>query len=233
MKTCFSFAISQQQKKKLEEKFCFTKNEEYPVWIYDGDVDHVFSSLNCSIEALVPYKEINSYQEETYSDLKSPIITKKFSDESTSEVLDILSGEFEKIDLKNTFDDFTYYLLLVSSELIRNAIIVNMKQSLALDCELDVYESRDDIWIKVTDHHGLFSSDELIKRIKFVAKEKTFLRNEYGAGLGLYMVLKSVNLFRLSLVKGERTQILVKIHKYKRLKDFKSKQVTLVIERGS
>ena len=77
------------------------------------------------------------------------------------------------------------------------------------------------------DYHGLLTSQKLTGRLKEVAINGEYERKASGAGLGLFMVVCSVNTIVFDVEPGKKTTIITRINKYKRLKHFKEKQTAI------
>ena len=213
---------------KLNLHVRISNDESCPRWIYKGSLLEHILEIPEDITSLVSLNSFGGqYLLQSTLDKKSKTAHLKFQNETISMVHDQILAELDKLDDTKTFDDLGRYLLIVGTELVRNAIIVNQQQKSAQEIDFEIYEDKENYYIRVMDYHGLLTSQKLTSRLKEVAKNGEYERKTSGAGLGLFMVVCSVNTIVFDVEPGKKTTIITRINKYKRLKHFKEKQTAI------
>jgi sigma-B regulation protein RsbU (phosphoserine phosphatase) len=201
-----------------------------PNILYDQALIKNLQNIPERIEKLIPLEHFKQFGVSNIEVDGNRIVELKFLTESASEVIDQIGFALEGLKLEGAFGDLSHYLLTVSSELVRNAIILNLSKDSRQgpkEVSLDVYEGEENIFVKVTDQFGKLRSGDITRRLKEVALNGTYERKTYGAGLGLFMVINSVNTIEFNITPGIQTEVICRINKYKRLKQFKEKQTAI------
>lgn len=161
---------------------------------------------------------------------KNLIFKKTFNNEKTSEIVDLLMEKSELFKLGEAFSDFEHYVVTVVTELVRNGIVLNFKQMDFKDVNLCLYDEGDSLLLTVTDFYGTLNSTDISERLNKVSLTGEYERKVYGAGLGLFMAIKNVDLIKFSVCPEKYTIITASMKKYKRLKNFKEKKPILIFE---
>ncbi|MFT6633139.1 MAG: sigma-B regulation protein RsbU (phosphoserine phosphatase) [Bacteriovoracaceae bacterium] len=207
-----------------------TNNRHGANILYDQALIENLRNIPARIEKLIPLEHYKQFGISKVEVNGNKIATLKFLNESASEVIDQISIALEGIKSDGSFSDLSHYLLTVSSELVRNGIILNLSQDSEKEQKevfLDIDEGEENIFVKVTDQFGRLKSEDITRRLKEVAMSGTYERKAYGAGLGLFMVINSVNTIEFNVTPGIQTEVICRINKYKRLKQFKEKQTAI------
>lgn len=216
----------------IDNEFQFSDDLNTKNWLYKGSLLNYLKRIPNEFESLVPLSYFNRHKLGRKQFQGNRLLQKTFQVENASEVINTITEAIGPIDLGDSFDDLKYYISLVSTELVRNGIILNLKHKMSYDISLTILESADDILIKIADPYGELKCSDLTRRLKAVLETGEYERKEYGAGLGLFMVLKAVDTIQFTINKNKNTEILCSINKYKRLKHFKEKETTVFFEVG-
>jgi anti-sigma regulatory factor (Ser/Thr protein kinase) len=214
------------------ESIEFVDDSNVKNWLYRGSLLNYLKDIPSEFESLVPLNYFNRFKLAKKQCQGNSLLQKTFQLENASEVINTITDAIAPINLAESFDDLKYYIILVSSELVRNGIILNLKHKMQRDISLTILESEDDILIKITDPYGELKCADFTKRLKAIVETGEYERKEYGAGLGLFMVIKAVDTIQFMINNNSKTQILCSINKYKRLKYFKEKETTVFFEVG-
>lgn len=223
------FKTNNISKDDLKSDIAFKSSNDLacPKWLYRGSLLSHLEYIPDDLSFLVPYGHYVKYGFKNIQRSGTKLFDLKFSIEGASVVTNNISEKLETVDLDSAFDDLKYYILLVSTELVRNGIIQNLKRDEKQQVNLLVEESAQDIFITVNDPYGSLICKDFTSRLKRVAEFKNYERKQYGAGLGLFMVINSVNTIQIDVNKNESTKITCSINKYKRLKHFKEKETAI------
>lgn len=228
----YNITSSSLKDKCLEENSLIeTKlKEEADYFFYGGTfLDIPFEHLN-EVRLIRPLNEKASLKVPEEREERNLLFKETFSGEELQEVVEKIEKKLEEIDNLIGFGDLKHYLQLISLELVQNALIFQRENSLRGKVTWSLQEFAESYGIVVTDPFGRLTRHRFLQKISRVIKEKTYEQKKSGAGLGLFMVLNSSDIMKLNVKKNERTEICCIIAKHKRLKDFKSKQPTLLIE---
>ncbi len=204
--------------------------EEADIVIYNNDLESLFaeikklknkcSFLPVSTQRLTPISLDNIQTELSF----------KFEDQSVGEVSEIVEKLVRKITKQDTFEDQARYLINIAVELIQNSLIFKRVQKLEGVIELVLKEDKNYFSIEVQDFFGGLTKEIFLKNVKRAYSEKTPENKEFGAGLGFFTVLNLSNELQINIERGKKTKICSIIKKYKRLKDYKNKHISIHIE---
>ncbi len=217
----------QDEEVNLPDGLSRSSDVTLPNWIYKGPLVELLKDGPSTFHKLIPLNYLNLYGAEPINPSGDIIFSHSFKRESSSDVYNIISKWLDTKHFDNSFSDLKSYLVMVISELVRNGIILNLQGDTYFAVELAVIESEDDVFITVKDFFGLLKNENITSRLKDVAKSGNYEQKESGAGLGLFMVVNSVNSIHFEVVKKTTTLISCRINKYKRLKQFKQKETAL------
>jgi sigma-B regulation protein RsbU (phosphoserine phosphatase) len=198
--------------------------------LYGNALIDTLEKIPSNIKMLIPLEHYKQFGISKIPVNGNKILEIKFKKESASEVIEQISKKLDNFDFEGAFGDLPRYLLTVCSELVRNGINLNMNdicEEVSKEVHLEVYEGQDNFFVKVSDGYGLLKSQDISRRLKEVAKNGTYERKTLGAGLGLFMVINSVNTIEFNVDSGICTEVICRINKYKRLKQFKEKQTAI------
>lgn len=213
-------------KKEIEAKEIHTG--ELLNFAYDGAAIDSFKFLRGQFSAIAPVKNII---ENNLSINKSKPIQKfdlHFKEESSSQVINAVFEVIEKMDLSGCFSELGTHLTTVISELVRNGIVLNFQNLNFKYVDCEIIEAEDEIIVTVEDEYGKLLPEEIVKRLREVAITGNYERKVYGAGLGLFMTVNSVDYIKFEVVPDAMTRVICKVKKYKRLKQFKEKQPIII-----
>ena len=208
----------------------FCDDPQNKKWLYKGSLTEYLQDIPCEFEALIPLSYFKHSQFVKKAIVGNTLFECSFQLETASEVINAITEAMVPINLDTSFDDLKHYIVLVASELVRNGIILNLKNQEKKEVRLTILESNDDIIINIADTYGQLKCLDITKRLKAIAKTGEYERKEYGAGLGLFMVIKAVDTIQFTIIKNSKTEILCSINKYKRLKHFKEKGTAVFFE---
>lgn len=112
-----------------------------------------------------------------------------FANESITDVTSRIEEAVNHVFDKNSFNELQRYLKLISIELVQNALIHGKKQGISKPVEFEIIRGRDNYLINVKDYYGEFDKNTFINSLIRAYRDKTYENKEFGAGLGLSMIL--------------------------------------------
>jgi anti-sigma regulatory factor (Ser/Thr protein kinase) len=207
--------------------------------IWTDDVTHVIYTGNFDdvLREWTPDKEVHhlvslkNYQQDGdlhgKCEVTNFLLELKFCHETVSQVSDRIREALQVYQGEDYFQDLKRYLVLVGTELVQNALIYQRINNEVNDIELTLSEGEGHLKICVTDPYGALKLNHILSKLKRCIIEATVEEKKEGAGFGLYMVANSCDKMIINVKKNQRTQFCCIINKYKRLKDFKHKGLSL------
>lgn len=212
----------------------FTNSVQCPNVVYKKSLVESLEHIPLDSQRFIPLDYLKKHGENPREINGVLKFEHSFLEESSSEIINIISSKLEVLDLEQSFGDINHYLLTVCSELTRNGVIQNLKQAKSGDkraINLKVIDSEESFVIQVVDQFGSLKQEKVFQRLKDVSLLGSYERKVYGAGLGLFMVSSSVDSLVFDVWPGKKTSITCHINKYKRLKHFKEKQTAIFFNR--
>lgn len=158
---------------------------------------------------------------------KEMIAEVQFENKNISLVREELARVIEALSLEGYFLDIKRYLITIGLELIQNALIQIKKKEVDSKATLRIYESSKYITIEVIDRLGSLMKNTVLNKIKRAYATKSFEEKKEGAGLGFYMLLEASDKIFFDIIRNQETKVVCQINRYKRLKEYKSKNVSL------
>ncbi len=205
----------------------FVSSKNAPNWLYKGSlIEHLKNIPNC-IKNFVPLSYYEHKQFKTIDFLGKPTVSLRFKLENTEQVTERVRDALEGVNFSHSFGDLKRYILTVCVELIRNGIIQNLQHNKSEIISLDILETDEDVLIRVTDGFGNLNCEDITSRLKAIAIKGEYERKEYGAGIGIFMVVNSVDSIQFNVESGKKTEVICHMNKYKRLKHFKEKETAI------
>jgi len=207
----------------------FNSNTNTVDWLYQGSFLSLIDLIPSYFQKIIPLSYYKKNGFNTITNYGESLISITFVQESSSEIESQVANRLAEVDMSHTFSDLKRYITLVSIELVRNAIIVNKAKK---KIHLHISQTQDDIIIEVCDPYGALTCGDITGRLKKIKATGEYEMKKSGAGLGLFMVISSVNYIRFNIDVGRRTEVICSINKYKRLKDFKQKEIAIFYNEG-
>ena len=116
---------------------------------------------------------------------------------------------------------------VIGLELVQNSLIYGKESSEQIKTVLKFRVGDEKLVIEAEDYLGALTQEKVFEKLKRSFSEQTVESKASGAGLGLSIVLKNVDKMIFTIRPGNMTRISCVINKYKRLKDFKQKNISL------
>jgi len=146
----------------------------------------------------------------------------KLSGGKSQEIKQKIASLFDTINFESYFGDMRNYLESLALELAENSLVHGGDEAV-----LKIIEEENRFVIKTEDAAGLLSKEQFFIKLKRAFSEKTFEQKESGAGLGFYLIVHLSDMIEFDLKTGSHTIIECSINKYKRLKQYKQKKITV------
>lgn len=220
-------------KEKAKGEFSLEENhiETADIIVYIDDLTEMLinSHLNNNVNHIISFKnfEKDGLIKEPDLNLFTTIFNLNFKEESISEVRKKLDESLEKQSFIGYFSDIKRYLHSISLELVQNAIIVGRQKDHKKIIDYQLKETSDSWLIEVKDFYGTLTRRHVLEKLSRACSEKSFEEKETGAGLGFYMLLGACDKLIFEIKEKKETRISVIINKYKRLKDYKNKNISI------
>jgi len=226
-------AIHQSLQESIKGKYSLVEDslESAEIIIYKDSLNQILidSHQNQNIMDIVSFKnfEKDKNLEAPSLDHYKEIFSLNFKEESVTEVRNRINKYLGDQNFDGYFSEIERYLKTISTELIQNAIIIGKESLTAKKVEYKLMENAKSWLIQVIDLHGSLTKKHVLEKLARACEEKTFEEKETGAGLGFYMLLNACDKLIFEIDKEKKTKVSVIINKYKRLKDYKSKNISI------
>ena len=197
----------------------------------DKDILFYYSSLEPIILDWQKYERMNHFVPYDYKsgqELESNLVAFSHFNGGKSlkireKVIDIISI-IQPIDV---FSDMCNNLISIGIELVQNALVHNDFLENEKNVIMNVYEDDQNFSIEVIDPRGTLKREDVFSQLARAYKEKSFEEKESGAGLGFYLLVHMSDRIEFDIIAGKQTRVKCSIKKYKRLKEYKMKKVSL------
>jgi hypothetical protein len=150
-----------------------------------------------------------------------------FTSETIKEVKEKTKLLVDSLDLSNEFGDFKRYISTIIIELVQNAIIKIKEEQSDSTALLEILENEKSFCFQVTDSLGLLDRVTVLEKLKRAFETQSYEEKKSGAGLGFYMLLDASDKLIFLTEPNKKTTVKCIINKYKRLKEYKNKNVSI------
>lgn len=187
-------------------------------WSETDNISNFVSLKNFKQDGKIEFNNFENY---------NLLLKEEFDIAPISEVRNKILAIVARLDLSSEFSDFHRYLETIIIELVQNALIKIKNEKLDEKATLNILQDTKSYCIQVTDRLGLLNKNDVLSKLKRAFETRSFENKKSGAGLGFFMLLDASDKLVFSISPNKKTTVSCIVNKYKRLKDYKNKNVSI------